>query len=86
MTRVLDARMKRSPTGKGLMGWLGRQVGYVRNAIKSKPADVIYREGRIEEADHPNEPGVTLRRTTIDEVVFDRGRGAADPSRAASRE
>ena len=30
---------------------------------------VIYRDGRVEEVDHPTQPGVKLRRTIIDEVV-----------------
>jgi hypothetical protein len=70
----------RPPAGKGFMGWLGRQVGYVKAAIKSQPSRVVYRADRIEEANHPDQPGVTLRRTTIDEVVVveeDRGGGAA---------
>jgi len=32
---------------------------------------VIYREGRVEEADHPTQPGLKLRRTVIDEVIVD---------------
>ena len=78
--------------GKGLMGWLGRQVGYVNKAAKTKPPasrtpekkprptaapqaapqeppQVIYREGKVEEAEHPTQPGLKLRRTIIDEVI-----------------
>ena len=77
--------------GNGLFGWLGRQVGYVKKAVKVKPAslpgpapaaakpsapqsppNVIYREGRVEEADHPTQPGVKLRRTVIDEVIVEK--------------
>ncbi len=59
--------------GSGFLGWLGRQVGYVRRAVRSDPAasKVIYRDGKIEEAEHPQQPGVKLRRTTIDEVLVD---------------
>jgi hypothetical protein len=76
--------------GKGLLGWLGRQVGYVSGAVKTKPGavkqtaaqqprpaqkaplpKVIYRDGKVEEAPHPTQPGVKLRRTIIDEVVVD---------------
>ena len=77
--------------GKGLLGWMGRQVGYVKKAVKTDPArlpppsnkssdapgtsetqgapTVVYREGRVEEADHPTQPGLKLRRTVIDEVI-----------------
>ena len=81
--------------GKGLFGWLGRQVGYVSGAVKAKPAarakpeashpppasappptspKVVYRDDKVEEAPHPTQPGVTLRRTIIDEVVVDESR------------
>lgn len=61
--------------GKGLFGWLGRQVGYVSKAVKTevvappKPPVTVYREARVAEAPHPTEPGVVLRRTVIDEAV-----------------
>ena len=57
----------------GFLGWLGRQVGFVKKAIK---ADVgkktIHREQRVEEAKVPEQPNVTLRRTVIDEVIVDK--------------
>ena len=57
--------------GKGLFGWLGRQVGHIKKAIQTEPGGpkVTYRNQKVEEAEHPNEPGVKLRRTTIDEVI-----------------
>jgi hypothetical protein len=58
--------------GKGLFGWLGRQVGHIKKAIQTDVADpqkVAYRNQRVEEAEHPEQPGVKLRRTTIDEVI-----------------
>lgn len=69
--------------GKGFLGWLGRQVGHVKTAVKTdvakKPADkkvdekaVIYRNDAVEEAPHPQDSKLTLRRTTIDEVIADR--------------
>ena len=79
--------------GNGLFGWLGRQVGYVKKAVRATPASlpeppkpsaaqsppsVIYREGRVEEADHPTQPGVKLRRTVIDEVIVNKEPGAGD--------
>ena len=80
--------------GKGVFGWLGRQVGYVKKAVTTKPAalphakpqpkpqaatapqpetppTVVYREGRVEEAEHPTQPGLKLRRTVIDEVIVE---------------
>ena len=92
--------MASTPPGKGLFGWLGRQVGHVKKAVQAEPKaltkppqkpaasgpapkptaaqsdpKVLYREGRVEEADHPTQPGVKLRRTVIDEVIVEK-----DPS------
>ena len=66
-------------------GWLGRQVGFVSKAIKTDvvpppatskqqeqappPPKVVFRADNIEEAPHPADPKLTLRRTTIDEVI-----------------
>jgi hypothetical protein len=91
--------MASTPPGKGLFGWLGRQVGHVKKAVQvdpkappkpapkpapSQPAanssaaqsgpQVLYREGRVEEAEHPTQPGVKLRRTVIDEVIVENDR------------
>lgn len=57
--------------GKGLLGWLGRQVGYVKGAVKHDVGGpkTIYKQQRVEEVPLPKQPNVTLRRTTIDEVV-----------------
>lgn len=95
-------RMPNSPSnlpGKGLFGWLGRQIGYVSGAVKSQPhgpakpepesaqkppppkpaaPKVVYRDDKVEEVPHPTEPGVTLRRTIIDEVVVDQKKRPAD--------
>ena len=86
--------------GDGVMGWLGRQVGYVKKAVKTKPTkslppkssapqskpvdassdkaatppappEVLYRQDQVQEAEHPSQPGVKLRRTIIDEVIVD---------------
>lgn len=59
--------------GKGFLGWLGRQVGYVRRAVKTDVTrETVYREQRVEEAPLPHDPNVKLRRTTIDEVIVPR--------------
>ncbi len=64
--------------GNGFLGWLGRQVGHVKQAVKTdvskKPAEkksVLYRNDAVEEAPHPQDSKLTLRRTTIDEVIAD---------------
>ena len=57
--------------GKGLFGWLGRQVGHIKKAVQTDVGGpkVAYRNEKVEEAEHPQQPGVKLRRTTIDEVI-----------------
>jgi hypothetical protein len=59
--------------GKGLFGWFGRQFGYVKKAVKQDVAGprTVYREQKVAEAPHPEDPNVKLRRTTIDEVIVD---------------
>jgi hypothetical protein len=32
---------------------------------------VLYRQGQVQEAEHPSQPGVKLRRTIIDEVIVE---------------
>ena len=60
--------------GNGLLGWLGRQVAYVRKALGTdvSASETIYRDCKIEERPLPQDPKVKLRRTVIDEVVVDR--------------
>ncbi len=60
--------------GNGLFGWLGRQIGHVRKAVKTDvtapPASkTVYRECTVEEVRSPTDPNVTLRRTIIDEAI-----------------
>ena len=58
--------------GNSFFGWLGRQVGYVKKAVQTdvtKTPKVVYRDGKVEEIPHPDDPSVTLRRTTIDEAI-----------------
>jgi len=43
-------------------------------APQAKPAakpTVVFRDNKVEEAELPNQPGVKLRRTIIDEVIVD---------------
>ncbi|HSU69264.1 MAG TPA: hypothetical protein VLJ39_20430 [Tepidisphaeraceae bacterium] len=63
--------MSDSLPGEGFFGWLGRQVGHIKKAVHTDPAGpkVTYRKENVEEVDHPQDPGVKLRRTTIDEVI-----------------
>ena len=61
-----------TPPGRGLLGWLGRQVGHVAKAVRTDVTatpTVVHRAEQVQEAPHPTEPGVTLRRTTTDEVI-----------------
>jgi hypothetical protein len=56
--------------GTGFLGWLGRQIGYVRHAVKTDVTQkIVHREEKVEEAPLPQDPNVTLRRTVIDEVI-----------------
>ena len=67
--------------GKGLFGWLGRQVGYVTRAIRhpvaprggpvdaGTSAQTIYRGKKVLEEQMPGNPEVMLRRTVIDEAI-----------------
>jgi hypothetical protein len=57
--------------GKGFLGWLGRQVGHVKKAVQTDPAGpkTIYRNQKVEEVPHPEDPNIKLRRTTIDEAI-----------------
>jgi hypothetical protein len=62
--------MAGSASGKGFLGWLGRQVGYVKRAVKTDVTHkVVHMEKKVEEAKLPHDPNVTLRRTVIDEVI-----------------
>ncbi len=68
------------PPGKGILGWLGRQVGYVRKAVKTDVTrETVYRDQRVDEAPLPQDPNVKLRRTTIDEVIVPRPRSSQNP-------
>ncbi len=61
---------KRKSLTEDLFGWLGRQVGHVKKAVKAdvkaKPAPkqkVVYRDNKVEEAPHPTDPAVKLPMT-----------------------
>ena len=58
--------------GNGFLGWLGRQVGHVKKAVKTDvtaPSKIVYRECTIEEKESPTDPNLKFRRTVIDEVI-----------------
>lgn len=71
-----DCRLAKSRTvakkSNSFLGWLGRQVGHVKTAIKTdvpeKPK-VLYQKKTVQEAALPDRPEEKLRRTVIDEVV-----------------
>ncbi|HZL35194.1 MAG TPA: hypothetical protein VFC78_07785 [Tepidisphaeraceae bacterium] len=62
-------------SANNFFGWLGRQVGHVKKAVKPLDAgpkpQVIYRSDKIEEQEMPDQPGMKLRRTVIDEVIVE---------------
>jgi len=58
--------------GKGLSGWLGRQFGYIKKAVKTDVTNapqVVFRNRQVHEAVPADDPNVKLRRTVIDEVI-----------------
>ena len=72
--------MPKSSPDNSFFGWLGRQVGHVKKAaLAPLPQDadaapkVVYRKDKVEEKEMPNQPGIKLRRTTIDEVIMEPG-------------
>jgi hypothetical protein len=71
--------------GDGFWGWLGRQLGHVKKAVKTevdqeaeKQAEgdpenqVVYQNQIVQEAPHPENPDLKLRRTVIDEVIVEK--------------
>lgn len=86
-----ESAMADNLPGDGFLGWLGRQIGYVKQAVRTDPqppanvapttaatneaasdaapSKVIFREDRVEETRHPDNPDLRLRRTVIDEVI-----------------
>lgn len=56
--------------GSGFFGWLGRQIGHVKKAVRTDVTrQVVHRQQTVQEASLPDDPNVTLRRTVIDEVI-----------------
>jgi hypothetical protein len=51
------------------LGWLGRQIGHVKGAVKADVPQVVYKKTTVQEASLPDRPNETIRRTVIDEVV-----------------
>jgi hypothetical protein len=43
------------------------------------PSKVIYRDDKIEQVEHPTQPGVILRRTIIDEVIVEEEDSSQNP-------
>jgi Sec-independent protein translocase protein TatA len=68
--------------GKGVLGWLGRQVGHVTRAVKQDVSSKnelkkVYQKIQVQEQSLPEQPEVKLRRTTIDEVVIEKKKQAS---------
>jgi hypothetical protein len=72
---LADVSSEKPLPGKGFFGWLGRQFGYVSKAVVHDPAGpkTVYRASSVEEKQLPEDPSVKLRRTTIDEVIVNKG-------------
>ena len=69
--------MSEQRPGSGFLGWLGRQIGYVRGAVKKDVTKtVVHRASTVEEAQLTDRPDVKLRRTVIDEVIIDKEEAA----------
>jgi hypothetical protein len=66
--------MAANKPGDGFLGWLGRQLGHVKKAVKTdvEKTKIVHRETKVQEAPLPDTPGVTLRRTVIDEVIVEK--------------
>jgi hypothetical protein len=71
--------------GNGFWGWLGRQIGHVKKAVKTEveaevekqargdpETQVVYQKETVHEAPHPENPDVKLRRRVIDEVIVEK--------------
>ncbi len=57
---------------KNFMGWLGRQVGYVKKAVVTPVPEVVYRKETVNEARVEGTSDHVMRRTTVDEVVVEK--------------
>jgi hypothetical protein len=51
------------------LGWLGRQIGHVKGAVKTEVPQVVYKKTTVHEATPEERPNEIIRRTVIDEVV-----------------
>jgi hypothetical protein len=66
-------------TNRGFFQWLGRQFGHVKKAINTDVSTKkVYRSQSTEEKPLLDSPEVTLRRTTIDEVIVRRPQRPTD--------
>jgi hypothetical protein len=70
-----ELEMAEKRPGNGLWGWLGRQIGHVKKAVRTDVTrQIVHREQHVQEAKLPDQPSITLRRTVIDEVIIDKKR------------
>ena len=56
-------------TSKYFFGWLGRQIGHVKKAVKTEVPQVVYKKTTVHEAKLPERPNEIIRRTVVDEIV-----------------
>jgi hypothetical protein len=65
--------------GNYFFRWFGRQIGYVKKAVQTEvpaPPKKVYQNKTVEEAPHPEDPNIKLRRTIIDEAIEETGKPA----------
>jgi hypothetical protein len=55
-------------------GWLGRQIGHVKRAVKQDVPKIVYKKTTVHEATLPDRPDEKIRRTVVDEVIRNRPR------------
>jgi hypothetical protein len=51
------------------LGWLGRQIGHVKGAVKTEVPQVVYKKTTVHEAALQERPNETMRRTVVDEII-----------------
>ena len=62
---------KKKTGSKGLGGWLGRQLGYIRHAVNTEVTEkTVYKREHVQQA--AIAPNVTARRTITDEVIVEK--------------
>ena len=56
-------------SSNSFFGWLGRQIGHVKKAVKAEVPQIVYKKTTVQEATLPDRPDEKIRRTIVDEVI-----------------